>query len=135
MLCAVNDAVFFVKAFDRALPGTIGVGMMQRLAGNMMLDTPLPVLPFSPPRGARLPLATIVMEIDLMGKGAEVRVCARARERERMRVCAQVYRERAAAHLSLLLPLASLPPARRRRSTRASSLSTSRALLPTTSLR
>lgn len=73
MLCAVNDAVFFVKAFDRALPGTIGVGMMQRLAGNMMLDTPLPVLPFSPPRGARLPLASIVMEVDLMGKGGEVR--------------------------------------------------------------
>ena len=39
VLCAVNDAVFFVKPFDRALPGTIAVGMMQRMAGAMMLDT------------------------------------------------------------------------------------------------
>lgn len=70
VLCAVNEAIFFVKGFDRALPNTIGVGMMQRMAGNMMMNAPVPVLPFRLPRGAKLPLASIQLEVDLLGKAA-----------------------------------------------------------------
>lgn len=70
VLCAVNEAIFFVKAFDRALPNTIGVGMMQRMAGNMMMNAPVPVMPFRLPRGAKLPLASIQLEVDLLGKAA-----------------------------------------------------------------
>jgi hypothetical protein len=66
--------LFVCRGFDRALAGTIGVGMMQRMAGNMMMSAPVPVTPFQLPRGVRLPASSMSLEVDLLGKTADVRV-------------------------------------------------------------
>lgn len=79
VLCAVNEAIFYIRPFDRALPNTIGVGMMQRMAGNMMMNAPVPVAPFRLPRGMKLPLASIQLEVDLLGK-SDVEVALDASE-------------------------------------------------------
>jgi len=66
--------LFVCRGFDRALPGTIGVGMMQRMAGNMMMSAPVPVTPFQLSHGVRLPASSMSLEVDLLGKTADVRV-------------------------------------------------------------
>jgi hypothetical protein len=48
--------------------------MMQRMAGNMMMSAPVPVTPFQLPRGVRLPASSMSLEVDLLGKTADVRV-------------------------------------------------------------
>jgi hypothetical protein len=71
ILCAVNEAIFFVRQFDRAMPGTIAVGMLQRMAGNMMMNAPVPVMPFKLSKGVKLPLSSITMEMDILGKAPD----------------------------------------------------------------
>ena len=41
---------------------------MQRMAGGLTMNTPTPVTPFRPPPG-NFPIASIQLEIDLLGKG------------------------------------------------------------------
>lgn len=66
VLCAVGEAVFYVRQAGTTKPGCIGAGMMQRLAAQLVMNAPTPVTPFSPPRG-NFPLGTIVVEVDLLG--------------------------------------------------------------------
>jgi hypothetical protein len=134
VLCAVNDAVFFVKPFDRALPGTIAVGMMQRMAGAMMLDTCV----FSQgalPRGGGRPRARAP------ATAAPPRAPARARARAHARAgrcpCCPLTRRaaRACRWRRLSLRWTSWARAPRRRLTRRSWRSTWRARTTTTCLR
>ena len=66
VLCAVGEAVFYVRQAASSKPGSIGAGMMQRLAAQLVMNSPTPVTPFAPPRG-NFPLASIVAEVDLLG--------------------------------------------------------------------
>ena len=43
--------------------------MMQRMAGSLVMNTPTPVTPFRPPPG-NFPIASIQLELDLVGKAA-----------------------------------------------------------------
>ena len=77
VLCAVGEAVFYVRQAPTSKPGTIGAGMMQRLAAQLVMNAPTPVTPFSPPRN-NFPLASIVAEVDLLGgspAAGQVRMC------------------------------------------------------------
>ena len=69
VLCAVGEAVFFVRQAPTFKQGTIGVGMLQCVAGAIAQGKPTPVTPFYPPRG-NFPLANIVFEIDLLSATA-----------------------------------------------------------------
>jgi hypothetical protein len=72
VLCAVGEAVFFVRPSETYKPGSVGAGMMQRLAGQLTLSTPTPVTPFIPPRG-NFPMASVQLEVDVLGSApAEV---------------------------------------------------------------
>jgi hypothetical protein len=72
ILCAVGEGVFFVRQAATYKPGTIGVGMHQRLAGQILQQKPTPVTPFQPPRG-NFPMASIQLEVDFIQKSdAEV---------------------------------------------------------------
>lgn len=66
VLCAVGEAVFFVRPSETYKPGSVGAGMMQRLAGQLTLSTPTPVTPFIPPRG-NFPMASVQLEVDVLG--------------------------------------------------------------------
>ena len=66
VLCAVGEAVFFVRQSPTYKPGTIGAGMFQRVSGQLLQNKPTPVTPFFPPRG-NFPLASLVAEVDLLG--------------------------------------------------------------------
>ena len=57
--------------YDHYKPGTIGVGMMQRMAGNLPLDAAVPVTPFAPPKGQNFTMASVQLEVDLLKKGAD----------------------------------------------------------------
>lgn len=77
VLCAVGEAVFFIRQSASYKPGSIGAGMMQRLAGQLVLNKPTPVTPFFPPRG-NFPLASVVAEVDLVSGApppGQVRCC------------------------------------------------------------
>lgn len=44
--------------------------MMQRMAGNLPLDAPVPVTPYAPPRG-NFTMASVQLEVDLLKKGQD----------------------------------------------------------------
>jgi hypothetical protein len=74
VLCAVGEAVFFVRPSDAYKPSTVGVGLMQRLAGQVQNDKPTPVTPFVP-RG-NFPMASLQLELDVLKAGAASEVCS-----------------------------------------------------------
>lgn len=82
VLCAVGEAVFFVRQSPTYKPGTIGAGMFQRVSGQLLQNKPTPVTPFFPPRG-NFPLASLVAEVDLLGgapAAGQVRGCTAMRQ-------------------------------------------------------
>lgn len=115
VLCAVGEAVFFVRQSVSYKPGSIGAGMMQRVAGQLLQSKPTPVTPFFPPRG-KFPIANVVAEVDLVS-GAPPPGQVR---------CRVVTLRGTAAGSTDLRPPALASRASLSRSTRASSRSSSR---------
>lgn len=79
VLCAVNEAVFWIKPNDRFMPDNIGCGMAQRVAGRMTLSNPVPISPFIPPR-KDFPTAMMQFELELAKAPAEGEVSLDASE-------------------------------------------------------
>ena len=67
MLTRCIHVLPYHRSYESAGPGTIAVGVAQSLAGKLMKDAPTVVMPFKLPRGARLPAATMALELDFLG--------------------------------------------------------------------
>ena len=55
------------RGADVFKPGTIGVGMIQRISGALSLNAGVPVTPFVPPRGSFV-MSSAQLELDALGK-------------------------------------------------------------------